>query len=159
MLFAENFDTGGRLDVAEVDGFAEFEMAHVHNNLFGQILGQGAHLQFEHDVFEHAAGVFHPGRLADGFQRHLDDDFLVLGHFMKIHVQDVAVQRVMLDFLDEREAPGAGVIFDGQIHQQIFRDGMVDEVAEFLGVDLEVLGLGLPAVNDGGHAPGGTQLF
>jgi len=35
---------------------------------------------------------------------------------------------------------------------------MVNEVAKFLGADLEVLRLGLPAINDGGHAPGGTQV-
>jgi len=30
---------------------------------------------------------------------------------MKIHVQDFAIERVMLDFLDEGEAPGARIIF------------------------------------------------
>ena len=159
MFVAENLNSRGRFDIAEVNGLAEFEMAYVHENLFGQILGQGAHLQFEDHVIEHPAAVFHAGRFADGFQRHLDDDLFVLGHFMKIHVQHVAFQRVVLDFLHQREALGAGVVFDGQVHQQVFRNGMVDEVAEFLGVDLEVLRFVLPAINDGGHAPGGAQLF
>ena len=149
---------GGRFDVAEVDGLAQFEMAHVHNHLLGQILGQGAHFQFEHHVFEHAAAVFHTGRFASGFQRHQNDHFFIFGHFMEIHVQHVAFQRVVLDFLHQREALGAGVVFDGQIHQQIFGSGMVNEVAKFLGADLEVLRLGLPAINDGGHAPGGAQI-
>ena len=141
-----------------MDGLAEFEMAYVHNNLFGQILGQSAHLQFEDHVFEHATGIFHASRFADGFQRHQDDDLFVLGHFMEIHVQHVAFQRVVLDFLHQREAFGAGVVFNGQIHQQVFRNGMVDEVAEFLGAEFEILWFGLPAINDGRHAPGGTQF-
>ena len=158
VLVAENLDPGGRFDFAEVDGLAEFEMAHVHDHLLGQIPGQGAHFQFEDHVLEHAAAVFHAGRFADGFQRHQDDHFFVFGHFMEIHVQHVAFERMVLDFLHQREAFGAGVVFDGQIHQQIFRNGMVDEVAEFLGADFEVLRFGLPAINDGGHAPGGAQF-
>jgi len=32
----------------------------------------------------------------------------------------------------------------------------VNEVANFLGADFEVFAVGLPAINDGGHAPGGA---
>ena len=77
---------------------------------------------------------------------------------MEIHVEHVAVQRVVLDFLDQREAFGPGVAFDGQVHQEIFRGGMVDEVAELLGAELDVLRFGLLAINDGGNPPGGTQF-
>ena len=59
MFVAENLDARRRLDVAEVDGFAKFEMADVHDQLLRQILGQGAHLHLEHHVFQHAAAVFH----------------------------------------------------------------------------------------------------
>ena len=60
---------------------------------------------------------------------------------MEIHVEHVAFERVVLDFLQEREAFGARVVFDGQIHQHVFRGGTVDEVAEFLGADLRFCGL------------------
>jgi len=36
---------------------------------------------------------------------------------------------------------------------------MVDEVADFLGADFKVLWFGLPAINDGGHTPGGAQFL
>ena len=142
-----------------MDGLAEFEMADINDNLLRQILGQAADFELEQHVFEHAAAGLHAGGFADGFHRHLDGDLFILGHFMKIHVQDLAVERVMLDFLDEREALGAGVIFHGQIHQQIFRSGMVDEVADFLRVDFEVLRLGLAAVNDRRHATRVAQFL
>jgi len=96
----------------------------------GKSLGRPRTFNLKHHVFEHAAAVFHAGRFASGFQRHQDGHFFVFRHFMEIHVQHVAFQRVMLDFLHQREAFGAGVVFDGQIHQQIFGSRMVNEVAK-----------------------------
>ena len=110
-------------------------------------------------MFEHAAAVFHAGGLANGFHRNLDGDLFVFGDLVKIHVQHLAVERVVLDFLHECKTFGAGVAFDGQIHEQIFRDGMVDQVLHFFGVDFEVLRRGLPAVDDGRDTATGTERF
>jgi hypothetical protein len=159
VLVANDFHSFGRLDFAKVDGFAEFKMAHVHDNLLRQILRQAADLELEQDVFEHAAAVFHAGGLANGFQWHIDGDSFVFGHLVEIHVQHLAVERVVLDFLHQREAPGARVAFHGQIHEQIFRGGTVDQILEFLRADFEVLRLGLTAINDGGHTAQAAQLF
>jgi len=57
------------------------------------------------------------------------------------------------------EALGARVFFDGQIHEQVFGNGVVQQVSEFLGVDLQVLRRGLATVNRGGHAAGGAEFF
>ena len=159
VLVADDFHAVGQLDFAEVDGLAEFEAGDVHDDLLRQILGQGADFELEQDVFEHAAAGFHAGGFADGFHRHLDGDFFVFGDFMEIHVQHLAVERVVLDFLHEREAFGARVVLDGQIHEQVFRGGMVDQIAEFLRADFEVLRLGLAAINDRRHAAGAAQLL
>ena len=158
ILVADDFHAVGQLDFADVDGLAEFQAGDVHDDLFRQILGQGADFELEQDVFEHAAAVFHAGGLANGFHRHLDGDLLVFGDFVEIHVQHLAVERIVLDFLHEREAFGARVVFDGQIHEQVFGGGMVDQIAEFLRADFEVLRLGLAAVNDRRHAAGAAQL-
>ena len=160
VLVADDFHAFGRLDFADVDGLAKFKMAHVHDDLFRQILGQAADLELEQDVFEHAAAVFHAGGLANGFQRHIDGDPFVFGDFMEIHVQHLAVERVVLDFLHQREAFGARVAFHGQIHEQIFRGGMVDQILEFLRADFEVLRLGLAAINDRrAHGPTPRNFF
>ena len=103
--------------------------------------------------------VLTPSGFAGRFHRHLHGDFFVLGDFVKINVQHFAVERMMLDFLHEREALGAGVVFDGQIHEQIFRNGMVQQVGKFLGVDFQILRRGLAAVNGGGHAAGRAEFF
>ena len=110
-------------------------------------------------MFQHAAAGLHAGRFAGGFHRHLHGDFFVLGDFVKIHVQHLAVERMMLDFLHQREALGARVVFHGQIHEHIFRNGVVQQVGDFLGVDLQVLRRGLAAVNGGGHAAGGAEFL
>ena len=68
-------------------------------------------------------------------------------------------QRVVLDFLHQRQPLGPGIVLDRQVHQQVLGDRMVDQVFHFLGVDLEVLRLGLPAVNDGRDAAGGAECF
>jgi hypothetical protein len=65
----------GRLDVADVDGLADFQMGHVHDDLFRQILGQAAHLELEQDVFQRAAAVLDAGGFAGGFHRHLTVTF------------------------------------------------------------------------------------
>ena len=66
---------------------------------------------------------------------------------------------MVLDFLHQRQALRAGVVLDGEIHQQILRDGVLDEVFEFLGVDFQVLGLRLPPINHGGNAPRLHEVF
>src|SRR5207244_2124054 len=75
------------------------------------------------------------------------------GNFMKIDMQHMAAERVMLHFLHEREALRVGIIFDRQIHEHIFGDGMEDQIADFAGVDLNALRFGFAAVNDGGNTP------
>ena len=159
VFVADEFHAGGRHDFAKVDGLAEFEMAHVHDNLFRQIFGQGADFELEQDVFEHAAAVLDAGGFADGFQWHMDDDLFIFGDLVEIHMQHLAVERVVLDILHEREAFGARVAFHGQIHEHVFGDGMVDQILEFLRADFEVLRPGLAAINDGGHPARTAQLF
>ena len=64
----------------------------------------------------------------------------------------------MLDFLHQRETLGAGVIFHGQIHQHVFRTGMMQQVGDFLEIHFEILRLGLAAVNGRGHAAGAAEF-
>ena len=72
-------------------------------------------------------------------------------------MQDLPAQGVVLDFLHQREPLRTRVIFHLEIHQQVLGDGMVDEVFHFFGLELEVLGLGLTAIDHGRDAPCGAQ--
>jgi hypothetical protein len=66
---------------------------------------------------------------------------------------------MMLDFLHQRQALGAGVIFDRQVHQQVLGDRVVDEIRDLLGIELQVLRLGLAAIDGRGHAAGGAEFL
>ncbi len=64
---AENLNPGRRLDFAEVNGLAEFEMADINHNLLRQILGQGPDFELEQNVFENAAASSSRRRLHQRF--------------------------------------------------------------------------------------------
>jgi len=65
----------------------------------------------------------------------------------------------MLDFLHQREALGAGILVDGQIHQEIFRNRVMQQIGDVVINDFKVLGLGLAAVDGGWHATGSTKFL
>ena len=110
-------------------------------------------------MLQHAALGLHALGLADGLDRHQDGHLLVLGHLVEIHVQHLAGEGMVLDFLHQRQPLGPGIVLDRQVHQQVLGHRMVNEVFHFLGVDLEVLRLGLPAIDDGRDAAGGAERF
>ena len=110
-------------------------------------------------MLQHAALGLHALGLADGFDRHQDGYLLVLGHFVEINVQHLAGEGMVLDFLHQGQSLGPGIVLDGQVHQEVLGDGMVNQVFHFLGVDFQVLRLGLPAIDDGRDAPGGAERF
>ena len=158
-LVAEDFATFRRLDFADMDGLAKFEARHINDDLFRQILGQPANFDFEQNMFEHAFAGLDANGFADRFDGHHDRNLFVLGDLMKIHMHEFAAQRVVLDFLQQRQPLRTGIVLHREIDQEVFRRRMLDQVANFLGADLQVLRLGLPAINDGGDAPGGAQFL
>ena len=78
---------------------------------------------------------------------------------MEIHVQHFAAQRMVLNLLHQSQPLGPGIVLDRQVHQQVLRKGMVNQILHLLGTDFQILGLGLPAVNDGRDSPCGAQFF
>ena len=88
----------------------------------------------------------------------MDGDFFVRGNFMKINVQHFAAERMVLDILHQREALGAGVGFDRQIHEQVFGNGMMQQVGKFLVIHFQVLRLGLTPINGRRHEALGAEF-
>ena len=105
-----------------------------------------------------AAGL-HARRFARRFERNVDGDLFIFGDFVEIHMQHFAAHRVVLDFLHEREALGLGIALHGQVDQEVFGNRVVDEVADLLGIHLEVLRLGLATINRRRHTAGRTEFF
>ena len=134
-------------------------MADIHRDDLRQIFGQAAHLDLEQHVLQHAALGLYALGFANRLDRHEDGDFLILGDFVEIHVEHLAGEGVVLDFLDQGQPLGPGVVLDRQVHQQVFGDRMVDEVFHFLGIDLEILRWRLPAIDDGRNPAVGPERF
>src|SRR6266516_1789590 len=55
----------------------------------------------------------------------------------------------MLDFLDQGQALGPGILSHRQVHQEVLRSRVMNEVFEKLAVDFQVLRLALTSVDDG----------
>ena len=142
-----------------MNGLADLEVAYVHGDHLRQIFRQRAHLDLEQHVLQHAAFGLDALGFAGGLDRHQDGDFLVFGDFVEINVQHFAGEGIVLDFLHQRQPLGPGIVLDHQVHQEVLGDRMVDQVFHFLGVDLEVLRRGLPAINDGRDATAGSERF
>jgi hypothetical protein len=122
----------GKLDVLDVDGVAEIERAHIDADDFREILRQTFDFERMHSDFEDPARVLHALRLSKRLDRHFRVQRLVRAHRVKINVQDVALQGVMLDFLNEREAAGdLRAVRNGQIDQHVLAHSMRQEVRDF----------------------------
>src|SRR4029077_1176526 len=103
MLVANNLNPLRRLELAEVDGLADFEAGDVHENLVGQIFWQATNFDLVKDVLQHSATGFNARGFAAGFNRDMDGDVFVRGNFVKINMEHLAVERMVLDILDESE--------------------------------------------------------
>jgi hypothetical protein len=76
---------------------------------------------------------------------------------MEIHMHDLAAERVMLDFLNQRQAPG---LVEIEIHEDVLGGGVVDEIIQFARDEFQIFRLGGElAVDDGGHATGFAKFL
>ncbi|OQB91228.1 MAG: hypothetical protein BWX84_01487 [Verrucomicrobia bacterium ADurb.Bin118] len=108
---------------------------------------------------EDAAAGLDPFGFARRFHGDADHDRFVRGHFVQVNVQHPSTQRMVLDLLHQGQ-PGRGrVVLHREVHEDVLGCRVMDEVLEFLCVELEILGLALAAVHDRGNAPGGAQFF
>ena len=134
-------------------------MTDINGNQLWQVLWQGARFDFEQNVFEDTTAGLDASRLADGFNRDHHGDFLVLGHFVEIHMQHLSAERMMLDLLHQCQAFGTRVVLHCEIYQEVLGDGMMNQILHFLGADFQILRLGLATVNHGRDTPEAAQFF
>ena len=103
---------------------------------------------------------FTPTASPVGFHRHHDGDLFVFGDFMEIHVQHLAVERMVLDFLHQRQALGRGRRPSTDRSTSTFSETeWWIRSSNSLALISRFCGVGLAAVNDGGHAAGGAQFL
>jgi hypothetical protein len=71
-------------------------------------------------------------------------------------MQHMAVQRVMLNLLYQREA---FALIHGEVHQDVFRMRRVDQITQFARGNFQALGFGLATVDHRRDAAGFTELL
>ena len=151
-LVVEHRHARGRGDVAHVNALADLQLLDVDFDDFGQILRQTFDVQLAHDVFEYAATRLHARRFADGANRNAGAQFLGREHFVKINVQDRVLNRMMLHFLDEREAVvRLAALVNLQVHQHVLAGGVVERLLQILDGHGHVDRLGVRPVDDRGN--------
>ncbi len=97
-------------------------------------------------LLEQTAEILHAIGGADRLQRHVRLDLLVHRNRVEIDMQDVAADRGVLHFLDEREAVGP---INLQLHENVLAGGMAQHRGDLASRDLQGFRLGLCPVNDG----------
>jgi len=118
LLVPEDLNPRGRFDVAEVDGLAEFEMAHVHDHLLGQSLGRARTFNLNTTCSSTPPLCFTPAAsptVSSGTGR-------PLFRLPSLHGNPRAArrfQRMVLDFLHQGDAVLARASFRRTDHQQV----------------------------------------
>src|SRR5205823_4014019 len=92
---AEDFDPLGRLDVLDVDGLVDLQLADVDADRVGDGDGQALHLQAVQRLVEDAAGGDARGDAAQ-LNLHVDLDALVARDALEIDVEDFLAEVVVL---------------------------------------------------------------
>ena len=107
-------------------------------------------------MLEHAATGLNTFSFAARFDGNHDGHLFVFGDFVEINMENAAVQRMMLNFLQQRETLA---IVPTARSTRRFSEAECESGLERFGVDFEVLGFVLPSVDDSRNAAGGAQLL
>src|SRR5690606_2883474 len=146
-----------QLDVASVQNGTAFQSGKVNFDTLGQIGRQAGNFQFGDRVNNHGGRQFHSRRNVgvDEVQRHLGGDALVLGHALEVDVQNLLLVGVPLHGTQQHVAHGLAV--DDQVENGGVVLFLANGVVGFVVIQLDVQGLGIAAVNDGGNTACATQ--
>ena len=110
-------------------------------------------------MIQRAAGILDARGFADRFHGDQNSHLFIRGDLMQIQMEHIAAQGMVLNFLHQGQTLGTSVVLDNQIQQHVFRGGVVEQIGDFVETDFEILGFGLTAVNDGGHAARSTEFL
>ena len=132
---------GWKLDVANMEGVANVQTRNVDHNNFRQILGQASNRKQTHALLQQTAKRLDADRLSLRLEDDFCIDFFVHRNRVKVYVDDLAANRMMLDLLNQGESAGSFFsIVDLQLHQNVLADGSREEVFDVPLFDFEIGG-------------------
>ncbi len=120
----------GQLELGDVNGLSKVQGGDVDDDALGEILGKAFHFERVEAHFKEAAAVLDTGGFTADFNRDVGVQGFVRIDSVEIHVEDVAPNRVMLDFLDQGQTALVRTSHF-QLDQNIFAGRMVEKVLNF----------------------------
>ena len=109
-------------------------------------------------MFESAAAGLDAEGFADCLDGHQDSHLFVLGDFVKINVEDLVGQDMVLNVLDQRQPLGLGIAGHREVHQNNLGSGPMDRRFDVLKFDFQPLRRVVASVNHGRHAARRAQF-
>ena len=104
---------------------ANVEVGHVYLNDFGKVFRQTFNFEAAQGKFQQSAVSPNSQRLAEGFDGNFRGDLLRGGNGMEIHVDQPALERMVLHLLNHRQRTrGCAVLLNLKFHQDVLARGM-----------------------------------
>jgi hypothetical protein len=130
-----------KLDIANMKGVAYIQTRDIDHDDFGQILGQASNRKQAHALLQQTAKGLHSDRFSLGLKDHFCIDLFVHRNSVKVYVDDLAADRMVLDLLNEGKSTGGFLsIVDLQLYQDVFAYGACENVFNIPLVDFEIGG-------------------
>ena len=149
-------DTFGVLDVAEVEGVSELEVGDVDLDGLRKVVREAGDFDGVDVLFDHAAGL-DSRSFAVEVSGDVGCDFGLAIHCKEIGMEGGPGEWVVLDGLQEGKT--GAFAFNVQVHKDVFRGAVGDNIVECEGIDLEVLIFDAASVDDGGQPPFAAHLI
>ena len=143
-----------------MDGVTDSEVGDIDGNDFREIFWETLDIYGVHIDLENSAVIFNAAWFADGFHGNAGVKFFVFFDRMKIYVKNFLGNGVVLDLLNQGEAISwAGRGLDRQIDKHVFAGGLTEQFSDFAGIDREVNGFDVTAVDDSGNESLSLDFF
>ena len=139
-------DAFWKLHIADVESITFVEVGDIELKELRKGSSSATNFEAVKELIEHAAG-FHASRLTQKVNWKLCGDFGLLVHGEEVRVKSYAIERVVLDVLEESELFFAA---DFEVDEDVLRGAVCEQLIEGLCIDLQILVFGAAPVENGG---------
>ncbi len=154
-----NHDARRQRHILQIDRIADLHVGDVDRQLLGDLCRQTLDLHLPNDVFQRPAFLLDTYGFSNGFYGHRNSDLLRQGYLVKIHMKDIAGDRVILDLLDQYRPlfvffAAGDLQGDHHVFAAVMRMHEFDQTA---ALDLQGQCLFALPVNNARHKPSAAQ--
>ncbi len=137
------------LHISNVESLAQLEMFDIEIKSLRQILGKAVYLQGVNLMLEQSTH-FHPSWLAVEVKWKQRANFFVFPNGLKIDVSDSSGKNVVLNRLNQNQLVFLFRSLNNEVDENVLTLGAMQEISDFLLLDLNGIGALAPSVNYAG---------